>query len=400
MQTGAILSTVALAVLPSRRWSKKAVPRRGRFSFDNALVLGAGEAGQLVARTLLQHPEHRINVIGFVAGCQPAELRPEVRGVPILGEAGEIRRLIRAFAIQRLLVTFSDDVYWTEHADLGSLPHYELHLDTLPRLFDPARPPGDCRWVDGVPLGGVPDRDLSRSATVAKRAIDVIGSLTGLILLVPFFAYAAFRIKFESPGPVLFRQLRMGADDKPFTILKFRTMSLDAEGRKAQMMHLNMYRELGDTRMFKIRNDPRVTRFGSFLRRHSLDELPQLINVLTGAMSLVGPRPLVLEEDQYVPSWARCRLEMKPGLTGPWQVFGRNAVPFAEMVKLDYLYVNNWSVRGDVRLILRTIPLVIRPSHDEVDGHEFRHAPRSGLAVQPEPMTVDRLHPTTDLTRR
>jgi lipopolysaccharide/colanic/teichoic acid biosynthesis glycosyltransferase len=160
---------------------------------------------------------------------------------------------------------------------------------------------------------------------------------------------------------VFFRQVRMGQRNRTFRIVKFRTMSADAEQRKAEVAHLNRHaRNGGDPRMFKIPDDPRVTRVGRFLRRYSLDELPQLINVLKGEMSLVGPRPLILAEDQHVVDWARSRLDLKPGITGLWQALGNSAIPFEEMVRLDYLYVTSWSLGKDCRLLLRTIPAVVR----------------------------------------
>jgi lipopolysaccharide/colanic/teichoic acid biosynthesis glycosyltransferase len=157
----------------------------------------------------------------------------------------------------------------------------------------------------------------------------------------------------------------MGEGDRPFWMLKFRTMVIDADERKAEIAHLNRHaRPGGDPRMFKVPLDPRVTRVGSFLRRYSLDELPQLINVLKGSMSLIGPRPLILEEDRFVESWARKRLLLKPGMTGLWQVLGRSAIPFEEMVKLDYLYVTTWSLPNDCRLLVQTIPLVFKGERD------------------------------------
>jgi lipopolysaccharide/colanic/teichoic acid biosynthesis glycosyltransferase len=168
-------------------------------------------------------------------------------------------------------------------------------------------------------------------------------------------------IKLESRGPVFFRQVRMGSGGKGFRIFKFRTMVVDADARKSEVRHLNKHLRPGnDPRMFKIPDDPRVTRVGRFLRCHSLDELPQLFNVLRGDMSLVGPRPLILEEDQHVDNWARMRLDLRPGMTGLWQVLGRSDIPFDEMVKLDYLYVTTWSLWQDFRLLLRTVPLMVR----------------------------------------
>ena len=164
---------------------------------------------------------------------------------------------------------------------------------------------------------------------------------------------------------MLFRQRRVGRASKPFEMYKFRTMDADADGRKAEYAHLNKFAQEGvDARMFKIPGDPRVTRIGRFLRRHSLDELPQLINVLRGHMSLVGPRPLVPEEDEHVERWARRRLDVRPGMTGLWQVLGRNDIPFDEMVRLDYQYVREWSLGTDLLLLARTVPIVLRESAD------------------------------------
>jgi lipopolysaccharide/colanic/teichoic acid biosynthesis glycosyltransferase len=153
----------------------------------------------------------------------------------------------------------------------------------------------------------------------------------------------------------------MGADEKPFRILKFRTMREDADARKGEVAHLNKHAAPGgDPRMFKISGDPRTTRVGGRLRRYCLDELPQLINVLKGEMTLVGPRPLILDEDRHVAGWARRRLALRPGMTGLWQVLGRSEIPFDEMIQLDYMYVTSWSLWLDCRLLLRTIPLVLK----------------------------------------
>jgi lipopolysaccharide/colanic/teichoic acid biosynthesis glycosyltransferase len=193
-----------------------------------------------------------------------------------------------------------------------------------------------------------------------KRTVDFTLAATALILATPLLAFIALAIKVGSPGPVFFRQTRMGAAGRTFRIVKFRTMVEDADERKAEFAHLNAHALNGDARMFKIAGDPRVTRVGRVVRRFSLDELPQLWNVLRGEMSLVGPRPLILEADVEVREWARRRLDLRPGLTGLWQVSGRSSIAFDEMVRLDYLYVTNWSLFGDLRLLLRTIPVVFR----------------------------------------
>jgi lipopolysaccharide/colanic/teichoic acid biosynthesis glycosyltransferase len=213
--------------------------------------------------------------------------------------------------------------------------------------------------IEGIPLVGLPVARLSSSSRLLKRFLDLFGSVVGLVLLAPLFAAVAICIKLTSRGPVFFRQVRMGQGERTFRVFKFRTMVENAESLKSGVAHLNMHLE-DDPRMFKIAHDPRVTRVGAVLRRWRIDELPQLLNVLLGGMSLVGPRPLILDEDQFVEHWARRRLDLKPGMTGLWQVLGASDIPFDEMTKLDYLYVTNWSLREDLRLIMLTVPALAR----------------------------------------
>jgi lipopolysaccharide/colanic/teichoic acid biosynthesis glycosyltransferase len=189
-----------------------------------------------------------------------------------------------------------------------------------------------------------------------KRAIDIAGSLFGLTITAPLLAAIAIAIKLDSRGPVIYRQPRRGKRGSEFRIFKFRTMYLDAEARKAEIMHLNEV----DGPLFKIKGeDPRVTRVGRVLRKFSLDELPQFWNVLRGEMSLVGPRPFILPEADQITGWANCRLDMTPGITGLWQMLGRNEIPFEEMVRLDYLYVSDWSLWWDLQILIKTIPAVL-----------------------------------------
>jgi lipopolysaccharide/colanic/teichoic acid biosynthesis glycosyltransferase len=239
-----------------------------------------------------------------------------------------------------------------------------VQIDIVPRLFELVSPAAPIFTVEGIPLLGLPPPRLTRGARTLKRVLDVALSSVGLVLLAPLFLLLAVLIKLDSPGPVFFRQPRVGAGGRVFVMLKLRTMWPDADVRKSEFAHLNSHaRPGGDARMFKIERDPRATRLGAFLRRYSLDELPQLINVLKGEMSLVGPRPLVPEEAQHVYDWALRRLDLKPGITGIWQVLGRSAIPFEEMVRLDYLYVTNWSLWRDCLLLLRTLPVVARGVH-------------------------------------
>ena len=245
---------------------------------------------------------------------------------------------------------------------IRSLRDYDIQIDVVPRLFEVFGANAGIHTVEGLPLVGLPSLRLSRSALLLKRSLDLVLSGVALVLLAPFLVAIALAIKLDSPGPALFRQTRMGSGGQTFRILKFRTMTVDAEARRTEVAHLSKHaRPGGDPRMFKVPDDPRVTRVGRFLRHFSLDELPQLVNVLRGEMSLVGPRPLILDEDRHVARWGRHRLRLKPGITGLWQVLGRDDIPFQEMVKLDYLYVAEWSLLNDIKLVLRTLPALFRP---------------------------------------
>ncbi len=202
---------------------------------------------------------------------------------------------------------------------------------------------------------GVRRFDLTRSSAALKRGFDLLGASLGLLAVSPLMIAIAIAIKLDSRGPVFFRQLRVGRHGQRFHMLKFRTMVPDAEALKDGLRDRN---EAMDG-LFKIAEDPRVTRVGRLLRRSALDELPQLLNIARGEMSLVGPRPLVLDEDQRVEGWHRRRLELMPGMTGPWQILGPSRVPLREMVAIDYLYVANWSLWTDVKILLRTVPHVL-----------------------------------------
>ena len=334
---------------------------RSRLTYlQNTVIVGAGDVGQLVARKLLHHHEYGINLVGFV-DSEPKERREDLEHLTLLGPPDRLGAIVRVFDVERVIFAFSNGRH-DEALDLvRSLKDLDVQVDIVPRLFEVVGPNVSIHTVEGIPLLGLPPLRLSRSARLMKRGLDVVGAVVGLLLLAPLFTLIACRIKLETPGPVFFRQIRMGRDDKTFRIYKFRTMVADADRRKSEVAHLNMHATNGgDPRMFKVPKDPRITPFGAFLRRYSLDELPQLINVVKGEMSLVGPRPLILDEDRYITDWARKRLDLTPGITGLWQVLGRSEIPFEEMTKLDYLYVTSWSLWGDVRLIFRTIPALTR----------------------------------------
>jgi exopolysaccharide biosynthesis polyprenyl glycosylphosphotransferase len=323
------------------------------------LIVGAGATGRLLERKLATHPEYGLELVGFV----DANPTPADGAAPLLGAPAELPRLVEELSVDRVIVAFSLDGHERLLHLVRELIEQGVEVDLVPRLFEMIGPNVKLGALEGVPLLNVPRLRLSRGSRAAKRAFDVALSGGLLLVLLPAFALIAIAIKLDSNGPVFFRQRRIGEDSRPFTMLKFRSMFVGADARKADVAHLNLYARNGDARMFKIEEDPRVTRVGNFLRRHCLDELPQLVNILRGDMSLVGPRPLIPEEDRYVVDWQRRRLAVKPGVTGLWQVLGCNEIPFDEMVKLDYLYVTGWSLLSDAQLLMRTATAVMRRRH-------------------------------------
>jgi lipopolysaccharide/colanic/teichoic acid biosynthesis glycosyltransferase len=230
-----------------------------------------------------------------------------------------------------------------------------VRVSLLPRVLDVVGSSVVFDQLDGLTLLGVRRFGLTRSSLFVKRAFDLCGASVMLLASAPAMALIALAVKLDSRGPVLFRQTRVGRDGRRFRICKFRTMGVDAEERKAGLRDAN---EVAGG-LFKIAEDPRVTRVGRLLRRTSLDELPQLFNVIAGDMSLVGPRPLILDEDVQITGWDRRRLHLTPGMTGQWQIAGSARVPMHEMVKIDYLYVAGWSLWSDAKLLARTVPYML-----------------------------------------
>jgi exopolysaccharide biosynthesis polyprenyl glycosylphosphotransferase len=333
--------------------------RRQVHYLQNTIIVGAGDVGQTIARKLLKHPEYGINLVGFV-DSQPKERMPGLDYLTLLGEPDDLTELVSLLDVERVIVAFSNDGHDALLDLIRKLNEFDVQVDIVPRFFEVLTPGVDLHSIEGLLMCGLPPTNLARSSRLIKRALDLVGSFVGLLLLLPAFAAIALWIKIDSPGPVFFRQVRKGERDHLFRIWKFRTMVADADARKSEVAHLNKHLAPGgDPRMFKIDDDPRATTVGAFLRKWSLDELPQLINVLKGEMSLVGPRPLILDEAQYVDNWGTRRVDLKPGITGLWQVLGRDGIGFDEMIKLDYLYATTWSVATDLRLIARTVPKML-----------------------------------------
>jgi exopolysaccharide biosynthesis polyprenyl glycosylphosphotransferase len=351
---------LGIALVAFARVAARGYCRQHIAYLQNTVIVGAGTVGQNIGRKLLRHPEYGINLVGFV-DSNPKTRDDRLEHLAILGDIDDLPGLVELLDIERVIVAFSNDGAEEVLTLVRQLHDLGVQVDIVPRFFDLLSDTVDIHAVEGLPLIGLRPPRLSNSSAFIKRLVDVLGSAIGLVFLLPLFAAVALAIKLDSGGPVFFRQVRMGSRDQTFRIWKFRTMNADAEVQKADVAYLNKHAAKGaEARMFKIPDDPRITRVGRFLRRTSLDELPQLLNVLVGQMSLVGPRPLILDEHEHVEPWALKRVDLQPGMTGLWQVLGSSDIPFDEMITLDYRYVSTWSLATDLKLLIHTVPTVLR----------------------------------------
>jgi exopolysaccharide biosynthesis polyprenyl glycosylphosphotransferase len=318
---------------------------------ERCLVLGEPDVGLWLASKLTG--AHGLNVC--IVGRVPLERDPPgANGLPVLGDYDRLGIILAERDIDRVIIapghSYADHILDA----VRRVKALGVKVSVLPRLFEVVGSSVEFDDIDGAVLLGVRRYGLSRSSRVLKRSVDLTLAVLLVVFLAPLLALIALAIKLDSPGPVFFRQRRMGRAGVPFEMLKFRTMVDGAEAQKDALRERN---EAGGG-LFKIEDDPRITRVGGLLRRTSLDELPQLFNVLKGDMALVGPRPLVIDEDKLVDGWRRRRLLLPPGMTGLWQIFGSARIPLNEMVKIDYLYGANWSLWLDVKILLRTVTFV------------------------------------------
>ncbi len=364
-----LLMAFGLISITTLRSAARTAVRRS-YPPERCLIVGSGVVARLLARKIAGHPEYGVMLVGLVdatpngtpdaaaldAGDELHRNGHDRDGAQWLGDHARFVEVCHEFSVERIVIAFTT----LGHEDLlkvvATSKALDLKVSVVPRLFEAMGRCVEVDQIEGMTLLGVRGVSRSRSAVGLKRALDVSLAGGALIVAGPLLAAIALVIKLTSQGPALFAQERIGRDNRPFRMLKFRTMVHDADDLKPQFAHLNE----AEGPMFKIADDPRLTAIGRRLRRMSLDELPQLWNVLRGEMSLVGPRPLVPNEDHHVIGRHRDRLKLAPGLTGPWQVLGRTAIPFQEMVKLDYLYVAEWSLWNDVKLLLRTVPVMLR----------------------------------------
>jgi exopolysaccharide biosynthesis polyprenyl glycosylphosphotransferase len=326
-----------------------------RFGRERVLFIGRSPVLRPLLRKIRTHPEYGLQPVGLITGGPASDPPDGDSTIPTLGSVGEVdlQRAIASNRAERVIVIQSDV---DDEVVLGLLQHTAplgIKVSILPESVDAMGPSVQVDNIEGVTVLGLPPLALPRSSRIAKRTMDVIGASLGLLLFAPLMAVAALAIKLDSRGPILFRQRRIGKGGRLFRFNKFRTMVADAEERLDDLRPLSE-----DRHWLKLDRDPRITRVGRILRLTSIDELPQLWNVLRGDMSLVGPRPLIASEDERIRGYARMRLHLAPGMTGLWQVLGRTTIPFEEMVKLDFIYISNWSLWTDIKLLLRTIPAV------------------------------------------
>ncbi len=321
---------------------------------ERCLLVGDRASGAFVREKLVLSPSVKAELVGVVPPVT-------VPGDPDRGRRAELppdlATILDVHRIDRVILSNRGE----GRADLlfviRELKELGVKVSVFPEASQVAGSSVELDHLHGITLMGMKRFEITRSSQIVKRAFDLAGAGLALIVLAPLFAVVAAAIKLDTPGPVMFRQRRIGRNGHEFEMLKFRSMVQGADERKVELEHLND----GAAGLFKIIDDPRVTRIGRFIRAWQIDELPQLINVLRGDMSLVGPRPLIPNEDRRIEGWYRRRLDVPPGITGHWQVLGSSRrVPLAEMVKLDYLYVANWSLWGDVRLLLRTAGFLAR----------------------------------------
>ncbi len=364
------LALAAYAVLRLATRAVQSAVRRREVNLIPTLVVGRGAEAAMCVREMRARRELGYRVIGVVeTGPQKDVPLDELfEGVPVVADLSGLTEAIRETGANEVIITdttLSGDMLFEVMMRVGRRRGVEFRV--APSLFNCLPRKTEVDQIGVLPVITLFREPLGQGARLVKRAFDITAAALALVLLSPLWVLMALLIKLDSKGPVLYRQERVGMDGRIFLFLKFRTMradSDDAAHREFQRKYIAGRPEtnLGDPSrpVYKLHDDPRVTRTGRWLRRTSLDELPQLLNVLRGDMSVVGPRPPIPYEVEAYALWHRKRLDMKPGMTGLWQVSGRNRLSFDEMVRLDLFYIENWSLWLDLKIMLRTLPVLLR----------------------------------------
>jgi exopolysaccharide biosynthesis polyprenyl glycosylphosphotransferase len=341
-----------------RKWLHK--QRRLGLCLRKVVVVGHAPVVASLTEELRRTTYHGLSVVAACLAGRPDKLGlTEIAGVPAVVGLGDVADMVKRFEADTVAVLACPEMSGVRLRELAwELEKTDTDLCVAPALLDIAGPRTTIRPVAGLPLLHMDHPEFTGARRVIKTAFDRIFAASALLLMSPLFAVLCVIIRCSDGGPAFFRQVRVGLDGRAFTLYKFRTMVADADAQKDRLVALNET----DAVLFKIRNDPRITRVGARLRRWSLDELPQLINVLRGDMSLVGPRPALPEEAALYRAHVRRRLVVRPGLTGLWQVNGRADLSWDESVRLDLRYVENWSFLLDVQILWKTWSAVRRGS--------------------------------------
>jgi exopolysaccharide biosynthesis polyprenyl glycosylphosphotransferase len=361
---------LAFVLVAGLRGVARSLCRRSDYYLQNTLIVGTGKVGQLIARKVLAHPEYGLNLVGFI-DAEPRRRDPDLESLAVLGTCSDLPALAPVLDVERVIIAFSGEQHGEQLRLVKELAPLDVRIDIVPRLFESVAPNVHVHLIEGLPLLGLPPVHLSRSSRLVKRAIDLLAAGVAVILLAPVFAVIALAVCLDSPGPVFYRHRRVGMGGKEIDVLKFRTMRAEAcrgeryGGDAAEQMFFDLLSQGGRRDEFeatyKLRDDPRVTRIGQFLRRLSLDELPQLINVVRGDLSLVGPRAVTRDELARYGDAVDTLLGIRPGVTGWWQVNGRSRLSYEDRIRLDLAYVSGWSLGLDVNIIFKTFRTLVRP---------------------------------------
>jgi exopolysaccharide biosynthesis polyprenyl glycosylphosphotransferase len=348
-----VLTVFFLSLSRLVKRSIESYQRRRGIGVARTIIVGAGEVGMTVMRTLVARPDMGYKLVGFVE-TGPNQIGDTIGRFHRLGGLDNLEATLAEHNTDEVIITLPSDQNYMIQQVIRQCQKAGVRTRIVPDFFQMSLSQVDIDYLAGIPLIGVRELYLGRGPRLVKRIIDVVASTIALIVSVPLMLIVALAIKFDSKGPIFFQQQRLGEKERPFKCIKFRSMRVGAEEEQETLRDLNE----ADGPLFKIKDDPRLTRIGRIIRRTSLDEFPQFINVLRGEMSLIGPRPPVPSEVESYKSWQRKRLAVKPGLSGLWQVSGRSDLTFDEMCLLDIYYIENWSLWLDVRIILRTIPQI------------------------------------------
>jgi exopolysaccharide biosynthesis polyprenyl glycosylphosphotransferase len=330
--------------------------RRG-FGETRLLVVGSGRLGKLMMQHIAASPSLGYAIVGFLDDMKEEDRPGDFGRFKMLGTLEDLGMVIRSMQIDEVIIALPSNLHEQSLRSVRLCERLGTSFKLVPDLYEYELSLSRINMdaIEGIPLIGIKQESLNSVQQLVTRAVDVCLSVIGLVVGLPFWVCIALAIKMTSPGVVIYRQIRIGWNGRAFKVFKFRTMYKDAEQRLDDLL----YRNEAQGPLFKIKDDPRITPVGKFLRRTSFDEIPQLLNVIKGEMSLVGPRPPLPQEVATYAEWQKARLSIKPGMTGLWQVRGRSDISFDEGVLMDLYYIENWSLRLYFMILLRTIPAVL-----------------------------------------